>query len=159
MARLLLGVSAAALAAGLLAGGLAWHEGYRVYAVRTGSMTPSLSPGDLILDAPAVGPYAKGEVVTFQVPTSPNSDPVVTHRVYQQDGEGSCTKGDANRTPDIHPVTEEDVVGEVVGVVPNGGYALVYLSQLTGVLSLILSSASIWFAWSLFYGGRPRQTA
>ncbi len=44
----------AALAISLVCVGLVgWHQGYRLYAVRTGSMTPTYPTGSLLLDAPA----------------------------------------------------------------------------------------------------------
>jgi signal peptidase I len=145
----------AALACSIAAGLVAWHEGYRVYAVKTGSMTPELPPGDLLLDAPATGPFERGQVLTFEVPKGPDTDPVVTHRVLKVKGDGLVTKGDANSTPDNHRVEFSDVVGEVVGRVPNGGYALVYLSLWTGMASVLLAMLTVWLSAELFLREEP----
>ncbi|HUX70320.1 MAG TPA: S26 family signal peptidase, partial [Cellulomonadaceae bacterium] len=68
---------AIAVALGLAVGAAAaWHDGYRLYAVRTGSMTPTYPTGALVVDAPgsSVTP-AVGDVITFRVASG-----LVTHR-------------------------------------------------------------------------------
>src|SRR4051794_853539 len=87
-----------------------WHNGYRVYAVQTGSMTPTYQPGDLVVDAPAEGHYAVGDVVTFR---SDAGSGRTTHRVQRYTGDVLQTKGDANATPDPVPIEAGDVVGRV----------------------------------------------
>jgi signal peptidase len=130
---------------------VAWHEGYRVYAVKTGSMTPGLPVGSLLIDEPASGHYQRGDVVTVERPQDP-SNPVVTHRIYSIGPAGGIrTKGDANSEPDVFAAKPADVIGEVAGHVDNGGYLLVYLSQWTGVLSLMMVAITIWLAWSICF--------
>jgi signal peptidase I len=156
VARLGAWVLLAVMACSVVAGLVAWHEGYRVYAVKTGSMTPELPPGDLVVDAPPDGEYAKGQVLTFRSgATGPSAEPVTTHRVYRVGQEKLVTKGDANRTPDVHKLSLSDVVGEVVGQVPNGGYALVYLSRWDGLASVVLALLTVWLSAELFLRGEP----
>jgi signal peptidase I len=159
--RLLLATLLLALAGTIGAGAWARHEGYQAYVVHTGSMSPGLPPGDLLIDKRATAPYHDGQVVTFKVPQGPGSDPVVTHRIYALHGEQLRTKGDANTTPDEHRVPTRDVVGEVMFKIPYGGYVLVYLSQVTGWLSIVTVLLTITFAWGMFFSedaasGRPR---
>ncbi len=128
-----------------------WHEGYRLYAVRTGSMTPTYPTGSLLLDAPArPGTPRVGEVITFRT-----RDGLVTHRVHQLTPAGIKTKGDANRTPDAWTLPERNVQGAVVAGVPFGGYVLVFFQQPTGVAALMVLTVSIVLAWSLFFGSSP----
>ena len=56
-----------AVALGLaVAAATAWHDGYRIYAVRTGSMTPTYPTGALVVDAPASdGAPGVGDVITL----------------------------------------------------------------------------------------------
>ena len=139
-------------------GAMAWHEGYRVYAVKTGSMTPGLPVGSLLIDAPATGPYHRGDVVTVERP-SDAQNPVVTHRVFAVGKAGGLrTKGDANPQPDIFVAKPGNVVGEVVAHIPNAGYVLVYLSQWTGVASVMTVALTLWLVWGLcFPASRERQ--
>ncbi len=141
-------------------GAVAWHEGYRVYAVKTGSMTPDIPVGSLLIDAPATGPYHRGDVVTIERP-SDAVNPVVTHRVIAVGKAGGLrTKGDANPQPDVFVAQPGNVVGEVVAHIPNGGYVLVYLSQWTGVASLMTVALTLWLGWGLFFGSATeRQSA
>jgi signal peptidase I len=135
------------MAAAAIAGPFAWHAGYRIYAVRTGSMTPAYPVGSLLVDGP-VTHYRpdRGDVVTFETPAGP-----VTHRVHAVVADGIETKGDANRTPDIWMVRPTHIVGRVIQAIPRGGYVLVFLQQPTGVPSLVLFALSTWLAWSLFF--------
>jgi signal peptidase len=131
-----------------------WHDGYRVYAVQTGSMTPTYRPGDLVVDAPASGPYRVGDVVTFR---SAAGSGRTTHRVHGYAGEALRTKGDANRSADPVPIALGDVVGRVIGAVPRGGYAVVFLQQPTGAASLMALVLTLWMSWGLFFPQSPAR--
>jgi signal peptidase len=137
--------------AAVVTGAWFWHEGYRAYAVRTGSMSPAYPIGSLLLDAPIRSSAPRrGEVITFETPGGP-----VTHRVYDPSSNRIVTKGDANRTPDVWTVQPRHVIGHVIATIPNAGYALVFLKQPGGVPSLVLLVLSVWLAWSLFFPGTP----
>jgi len=69
--------------AGLLAwarlDGLTWSQlGLRPYVVRTGSMSPTIQPGDAVLAVATQTHPRPGEVITFRLP----ADGFVTHRVH-----------------------------------------------------------------------------
>ncbi len=137
-----LAISAAAVAA------VGWREGYRLYAVRTGSMAPTYPTGSVVLDAPAAGGTPRvGRVVTFRT-----SQGLVTHRVQQVTAAGLKTKGDNNRAADAWTVPLRNVRGVVVGGLPLAGYLLVFLQQPTGVPALMVLTVSVILAWSLFFG-------
>lgn len=135
-------------------GGWFWHQGYRVYVLRTGSMTPTYPTGSVVLDRPGRGHYAVGQVITFD--RVELGEKVVTHRIVKIRPDGSITtKGDANRTPDVWTVTPHQVRGSVVFGVKDLGYALVFLRQPTGVAALALSIASMAMLWGLFFPAEP----
>jgi signal peptidase len=136
-------VGAAAIA------GIAWHEGYRIYVVHTGSMTPSLNPGDAVLDRPASTSVRRGEVVTFGVHSGPDS--VVTHRVASVSDGGIKTKGDANRSVDPWTVQLSDVVGSKLLTLPYGGYVVVYLQHPQGIASVLTALIAMILLWYLFF--------
>lgn len=90
--------------------------------VLTGSMTPVYPAGTLVVVRPLPAEeIAVGSVITFQLRSG---DPtVVTHRVVGvgYDGTGEkvfTTQGDANQAPDVAPVREVQVRGEVWYSVP-----------------------------------------
>lgn len=141
----------------VVAGGaaVAWHEGYSLYAVRSGSMAPTYPTGTLIIDAPAGRQLPSvGNVITFRT-----SGGLVTHRVHSHTADGVTTKGDANRTPDVGVVHARHVVGVVTWAVAGGGYVLVFLQQPTGIASLVLLAVAVMLAWSIFFpASKPQQS-
>ena len=118
----LLGV---ALALGSLTGlNRAWL-GREFMLITSGSMSPAISPGDIVLVRAATAddePVAVGDVITFQ--RSGSTHPV-THRVtaVRSDGTGTplwVTKGDANASVDAAAVVPDELVGRVESVLPSG---------------------------------------
>ncbi|MHB1433064.1 MAG: signal peptidase I [Streptosporangiaceae bacterium] len=147
--RLLSGLTALAAVAVLAALILAWHQGYRVYIVHTGSMIPAFRPGEALVDGPVIGPLHRGEIITFRYASGP--DQVVSHRVFSDVGGVIRTKGDANPTKDPWTLRRSQVVGTPIAIVPDGGYALYYLSQPAGAASLALFGVTTWLLWGLCF--------
>jgi len=101
--------------------------------VATGSMTPTIPAGTLVMNMP-VDHVQKGEIITFR--EEPTGD-IVTHRVYAVDANGDIeTKGDANPTPDVHsvPLRMHDVVGIVVG-----GRGIPLVTAVSGIVAVLLA--------------------
>ena len=95
--------------------------------VLTGSMEPTLSPGDMVVVRPVEAADVRiGDVVTFQ-PVS--DDPtLITHRVVAKQvgssGTTFVTRGDANGADD-DPIVADQIMGEVVYHVPYVGHLAV----------------------------------
>ncbi len=143
----------AVLGAGVLAG-LGWSSGWRAYILRTGSMSPHVPTGDLVVDRPvhSISQVRVGEVITFaKVPGQ-----LTTHRVAAITPLGIRTKGDANPTDDYGYVTASQLVGRVEVVVPFGGYVVEFFSHVTGVVGFLLALGALWVAWTLL---RPKRGA
>jgi signal peptidase I len=128
---------------------VAWHQGYRIYVVHTGSMSPGLRPGDAVLVAPAPDPPRPGDVVSFAVHSGPDS--VVTHRVVAVVDGRVSTKGDANRTADPWTLSLSQIVGRAVATLPWAGYVLVYLRQPQGLASMAVLLLGLVLLWQLFF--------
>jgi signal peptidase I len=128
--------------------------GWRAYVVHTGSMTPHIPSGDLVIDEPA-GPVHVGEVITFA--KAPGQ--YVTHRIAAITSSGIQTKGDANPTADFGYVTQSEVKGGVYAAVPYAGFVAVFCSHPEGVIGLVLLMCSIWLAWILFVESDPSNNA
>ena len=130
-----------------------WHAGYRVYVIHTGSMMPTADPGDLVIDAPASGPYRPGQIITFRHSAAPD---LVTHRITDITADGGMhTKGDANPTADTWTITPAMVVGRVDAHVPNLGYFVVFLQQPAGFGSLFAALIGLVLLWGLFFPPPP----
>jgi signal peptidase len=132
------------------------HEGYQLYIVHTGSMMPTLNPGDVVVDQPASSVHP-GEIVTFRHSTVTND--LVTHRVAAVRHGVIRTKGDANRTADLWHIQPGMVRGAVSHRIPHLGYALVFLKQPAGVAAVLTSAWTVMLLWGLFFPSRPRVPA
>jgi signal peptidase len=126
-----------------------WFQGYRMYVVHTGSMTPTYRPGDIVVDRPNPSTYTAGEVITFR--HSDLSSDVVTHRVVSVNAQGIHTKGDANATPDAWTIRPDQVRGQAVLDIRRAGYVAVYFQQPAGIASVVTVVAGAMLLWGLFF--------
>ena len=90
--------------------------------VRSGSMTPALSIGDLVVVRPVdASALHVGDIATYRE----QSGGLVTHRIVAVDGEGASRtytfRGDANASADPEPVPADAVQGRVWFAVPYLG--------------------------------------
>jgi signal peptidase len=121
-----------------LAANLAPQAGSRLFAIRTGSMEPTMPVGSLVV-ATAVDPgrLAVGDIVTVQL----DGGSTLTHRisavVEREDGPMFELKGDANPVHDPVLVVADRVVGRVDLALPFLGYLLAMLSMPTGIAALL----------------------
>jgi signal peptidase len=109
------------IAAGLL---LARERGTRLLSVQTGSMEPTLRPGDaVIVETIHTGSLRPGDIVNYRSPRA--SRLVITHRLISIDAHGGwlTTEGDALDSPDP-PFPRRLVVGRVRAVAPRLGVVL-----------------------------------
>lgn len=95
--------------------------------VLTGSMAPTINPGDVVLLAsPSRLAPELGEVATYTARRfSGESVGLFTHRIIGGDAEsGFIMKGDANAAPDVQRPKIADISGVVFFVIPFIGYLL-----------------------------------
>jgi signal peptidase I len=134
-----LGLCIAGLAIASMTGSLT----YRLYAVKTGSMTPLYPAKSLVIVQ--VGSYRVGQVVTYVKDSG-----LVTHRLMAINANGTITtKGDANQTADPWHVKRSAIVGGVIYGLPMAGYWLVYLKNPLGLGSLADLVVIIWLIFAL----------
>ena len=93
--------------------------------ITSGSMSPLLSIGDVVVASPHGGRgLTPGTVVIFSDQARPG---LLTHRIESTNPDGSyVTKGDANLQPDSTPLRPEQVVGVGKFIVPLIGLPLVW---------------------------------
>jgi len=119
--------------------------------VLSGSMRPTLQPGDLVVVRPTpVEQLSIGDVVTFQPESGVAT--LVTHRIIDitYDEAGNVlnleTQGDANGSPD-NPLIPEQIMGRVwysvpmIGHLTNGRNALLVVSAVG--LGLVIYAAAL----------------
>ena len=115
--------------------------GLYVYVVQSGSMEPSIMTGDLLLTR-LQSNYSKNDVITF----TDSSTRIVTHRIESVESETDVTnyntKGDANPSIDQEIVTQSNVVGKVVLVIPKAGFLVSWGQSWQGIIVLIIIPAT-----------------
>ena len=156
MNRLLSGLLVAAAAVGAFALIGPVTGSYRTTTVLSGSMRPTLDPGDVVIAVPTPSEKVRpGDIVTFQLPDGSGN---VTHRVVDVDrSDGKITvttKGDANEAADRYDVNfVGDTAWRTKAVIPKVGYLFVavravleqqlYLPAIGALLALSL----LWSIW------------
>lgn len=129
----LLVLSVIAMMAGQLAG-----QPVLLSFVETGSMAPTMQPGDGFIAIPAMltGPPERGDVVTFEAQELDGGG-LTTHRVVGETDAGYITQGDANPTTDQDgpepPVTRDQIkaealqIGDTLVVIPKIGLLALFV--------------------------------
>lgn len=111
--------------------------GFRPVSIVTGSMSPAIEAGDLVIvreaSADAIG---IGDIIQFQ-----RGGSTTVHRVVEiREGnpKSFVTKGDANGSTD-QPVKYDQVLGRVETRVPKVGWLPIYIKQFLGSIANRLS--------------------
>lgn len=116
----------------LVALGALLASGHRVLIVRSGSMTPAIETGDVVVTT-MVRPsdVAVGDVVTFRDPSREGE--LVTHRVVKARFEGGSfrfrTRGDANTGSERWSIEADGTLGRLWFTVPKAGYPLAWMGE------------------------------
>lgn len=148
----------------LLAAALPLAAGDRSFSVRSGSMTPTIETGDVVVTEP-VAPLSLriGDIVTFKDPEG--SGRLYSHRVQSIARDGGevrfVTRGDANTSTERWSVPSDGTVGRVVYRVPKLGYAIAWLGTPPARLALVVLPALLlgWMAMRRIWGSRPEPSA
>ncbi len=121
---------------------------YKIYAVQTGSMSPTIPSTSAVIVKPDV--YRVGQPISFY-----EKGLVITHRLVAINSDGTVdTKGDANATIDPWHVSTKAIIGEVVAAPAHLGYWLIYLKNPAGLLSLMIAAVLCWQIWSFVGSGQ-----
>jgi signal peptidase I len=125
--------------------------GLRPMTVLTGSMRPTIQPGDMVVDE-RISPsqLRVGDIVTFQ---EPHGTRTITHRVRKltiSEGQAHVTtRGDANDTVEKWQVPTKGSVGRVVYTVPKIGYPVTWSHTGPGRLAMVSIPALILAIWAM----------
>ena len=111
--------------------------GYSLFEVATGSMSPTIEVGDVVITKLTKEVNANDIIVYM------DGKNIITHRLIEKNGDKIITRGDANNSED-KPIEEKMIIGEVVKIIPQLGTWQQILSSpeilvLVIILILILS--------------------
>ena len=127
----------------LVAAGASWRvSGGRWAVIETPSMGVAAPVGTLILTRPALlGNLRVGDIVTYRPRNLPDS--LITHRVVAVLRDGTLqVRGDINGAVDPFPVTQTDLVGQVVAHYRGLGWLVRGLpTLLLGIVVLVIGTA------------------
>lgn len=100
--------------------------GIRPYVILSGSMEPEIPTGSVAyIDVKDRTDLEVGDVIMYRASEEIN----VTHRIIDFDSAGNLiTKGDANDTADLRPVSPNSVVGTYVFSIPYIGKIAAYFT-------------------------------
>jgi len=133
------------------------------FVVLSGSMEPKMSPGDAVIvrEVPP-SEIERRDIITFRT----DSQTPTTHRVVEvrqtDSGATYVTKGDANEEADRGPVRYEQVIGEVVFVIPFLGHIIQFANTQAGFLALVLTPMALFVLselWELSKSVRTDESA
>lgn len=132
--------------------------GYKFYIVLTGSMTPTIYPGDLIIvkEVPT-SEIKQGDIITFGSSMSSN---ITTHRVKdieKGDKIKFITKGDANEVVDPNPVESKLVVGKVINHIDKIGTGMQFIQNNLYKIIITILVVGIVLAVIVNLGGKGKK--
>jgi signal peptidase len=133
--------------------------GDRSFTMRSGSMTPAIEAGDVVVTEPLPPLSVEvGDVVTFRDPEG--SGRLYSHRVQSIRPAGNdvrfVTRGDANTATERWSVPADGTVGRVLYRIPKIGYALVWTGTIPFRIVLIAIPALLLCGGGVARIWRPR---
>lgn len=127
---------------------------YRMYDIRTGSMSPTIPPKSEVFVRK--GDYKQGQVISFTYGRT-----VITHRLVRLDHGYATTKGDANPSADAWKIPEQNIIGGVVSAPKHLGWWITFASNWTGridiLIGLIIAWSPVFFVYSRRHPNEPSQ--
>ena len=121
------------------------------FVVLTGSMEPSISPGDYITVVKTdVNKLEVGDVITYKF-----NGATVTHKIVEIGNDTVTTQGTANNVAD-DPIDKSNIVGKYLFKIPKVGYIMSFLSSTAGLI-LIFGFIGIAIFWEITDPNRGKK--
>lgn len=137
------------------------YFGNQALIVRSGSMTPTIGVGSIIIVHPnkellspitSTPTYNKSDIIAFRSENNPKT--IITHRVVdfeiKENGVFYKTKGDANNDVDGWLVNEKNILGKTFFTLPFAGLVLAFAKSKLGFPLLIVLPAVLVVLFELF---------
>lgn len=128
--------------------------GFTPLTVQSDSMAPTFCKGDLIIiQATDPSTLQEGDVITFHAIID-NEYALNTHRIDKITTDNGVrsyvTKGDNNEVSDTHVISDGDIVGKQVVVLPGIGNLMEFLSSSLGFLVIIVLPMLLFFVFQVY---------
>ena len=117
--------------------------GYTFFEVATGSMSPTLEIGDVVI-VKITKEIEQNDIIVYI-----DGENIITHRLIEINDDGLIAKGDANNSED-KPIQYEMVLGEVVSIWPKIGIwrKIFTSSDVVGLILVLIVLFSAVFMYS-----------
>ncbi|OGO79224.1 MAG: signal peptidase I [Clostridiales bacterium GWB2_37_7] len=110
--------------------------GFIPLTVLSGSMSPAIETGDMIVISSVKENLKVGDIITYDA-----GDFLITHRIIEAAEENNqvmyITQGDANNTRDTKLVSQDQVLGKYQFRIPYAGYVMTYLRGWLGIVTVM----------------------
>lgn len=116
--------------------------GYSIFSTETGSMSPTMEIGDVVIVKIGEQVQEK-DIITYKKDNS-----FITHRIIKIEGNSIIAKGDNNNTQD-EEITQDAVVGKVVFIINNVEIWKNVFSDINVIIPIIITL--ILFVILVFY--------
>jgi len=118
--------------------------GYTFFEVATGSMSPTMEIGDVVI-VKITKEVEQNDIIVYI-----DGENIITHRLIEIKDNQLIAKGDANNSED-KPIQEEMVLGEVVQILPKIGIwrKIFTSSEVVGLVFVLI----VLFSAVLMYSG------
>ena len=129
---------------------------FGAYIIVSKSMTPTINVGDcVIVKRMNNDGYRIGDIITYDMSDSSNSNFLVTHRVVNKkvvDSKESyyTTRGDNNSLIDTKPVNTNDIYGKVLFKIPKLGLLFNFFNKPSNFFLWLLIPTIIILVYELF---------
>lgn len=130
--------------------------GYTPLVVKSDSMAPTFSAGDLIFIKKCdTSPLEEGDIICFHTIIE-NEYALNTHRIKSIETVGDArsytTVGDNNNgVADLHVISDGDIVGKYIGHLQGVGRVMDFLSSSTGFLIVIVLPMLLFFIYQVYH--------
>ena len=117
--------------------------GYTFFEVATGSMSPTINVGDVVI-VHLTKEVSENDIIVYK-----EGENFITHRLIKKEEGKIITKGDSNNSED-KAIEEADILGKVVKIIPQiGNWRKAILSpEVIGLIAILIILLVISFIYS-----------
>lgn len=117
--------------------------GYTFFEVATGSMSPTIEIGDVVI-VKLTKQVNVNDIIVYQ-----DGNDFITHRLIEKNGDELIAKGEANNSED-KPIKADMVIGQVIQIIPEIGIwrKVILTPEVIGLVSILVIIFGITFAYT-----------
>lgn len=117
--------------------------GYTFFEVATGSMSPTIEIGDVVI-VKLTKQVNENDIIVYQ-----EGNDFITHRLIKKNGDELIAKGEANNSED-KPIKSDMVIGQVIKIIPQIGIwrKVILTPEIIGLIFMLVIILGITFAYT-----------